>query len=50
MGSFSSPLVFMATTITTTITLVATTTLSTKETQEVKTKKNLPLSTFSDKE
>jgi hypothetical protein len=49
MGSFSSLLVFMATTATTITTLVATITLAAKETQELKAKKNMSLSTLNDR-
>jgi hypothetical protein len=45
MGSFSSPPVFMATTTTTTAT-----TPIVKKTQKLKAKKNLSLSTLSDRE
>jgi hypothetical protein len=53
MGNFSSPSVFMAvasTTITTPITPITTTTPIVKETQELKVKKNLSLSTLSERE
>jgi hypothetical protein len=44
MGSFSSLLIFRV------VVVITTTTTTAKKTQELKAKKNLPLSTLSDRE